>query len=63
MHSRTFLLIGLFLAGGFALACEGTLDGPTSPTSVDSSAPPSSINGPPAARFRPAAAGATVKRL
>lgn len=45
MHSRTFLLIGLFLAGGFAIACEGTLDGPTSPTSVDSSAPPSSING------------------
>ena len=44
MHSRTFLLIGLFLAGGFAIACEGTLDGPTSPTSVDSSAPPSSIN-------------------
>ena len=46
MHSRTFLLIGLFLAGGFAIACEGTLDGPTSPTSVDSSAPPSSTRSP-----------------
>ena len=45
MRARTFVLIAVFLASGFAIACEGTRDSPTSPTSVDSSVPPSSVSG------------------
>ena len=45
MHSRALLVIGLFVASGFAIACEGMPGSPTSPTSVNASVPPSSSNG------------------
>ena len=45
MRARTSLLIAVFLASGSAIACEDTRNSPTSPTSVDSSVPPGSING------------------